>query len=144
MEKFCCSLYGGGQEKNLSKLQYKIYCSKRGRFKCEQLPPCKQSLVKHFRRASYQTCIWKMSLINYDNVISPVDHGWYLLEEDGKQCLEIDWFDCKPAPDGVRIIILFIKMVYHIKFNFRLWRHCTINAIMQSLIKIIELLLVKE
>ena len=85
-----------------------------------------------------------MSLINYDDVIFPDGHGWRLLEEDGKQYLEIDWFDCKPTPDEVRIIALFIKMIYHIMFNFRLWRHCTINATMQSMIKIIELLLLKE
>ena len=61
-----------------------------------------------------------MSLINYKNVISPDGHGSRLLEEDGKQCLEIDWFDCKPAPEVERIIVLFIKIVYHIKFNFTL------------------------
>ena len=76
-----------------------------------------RSLVKHIQRASYETRIWKMSLINYDDIISPDGHGWRLLEEDGKQCLEIDWFDCKPAPDEVRITVLFIKMVYHINFN---------------------------
>ena len=61
-----------------------------------------------------------MSLINYHDVISPDGHDWRVLEEDGKQCLEIDRFDCKLAPDEVRIIVLFIKMASHIKFNFRL------------------------
>ena len=61
-----------------------------------------------------------MSLINYNEAISPDGHDWRVLEEDGKQRLEIDRFDCKLAPDEVRIIVLFIKMVYHIKFNFRL------------------------
>ena len=121
-----------------------MYCSKRGKPECERLPPCKQALVKYIRRASYQTRIWKMSLINYNDVISPDGHGWHLLEEDGKQYLQIDWFDCKPPPDEIRIIVLFVKMVHHIKFNFRFWRYCTINAITQSMVKIIELPLLKE
>ena len=121
-----------------------MYCSKRGKPECERLPPCKQALVKYIRRASYQTRIWKMSLINYNDVISPDGHGWHLLEEDGKQYLQIDWFDCKPPPDEIRIIVLFVKMVHHIKFNFRLRKHSTINAIMQSMIKVIVLLLLKE
>ena len=71
---------------------------------------------------------------NYQIRISPDGHDWPLLKEDGKQCLEIDWFYSKPAPDEVKIIVLFIKMVYYIKFNSRLWKHFTINAIMQSMI----------
>ena len=105
MEMFCCSVYGGGRETNVNKLWYKIYCSKRRKLECKQLPPCKQSLVKDIRKANYQIRI------------SPDGHDWPLLKEDGKQCLEIDWFYSKPAPDEVKIIVLFIKMVYYIKLT---------------------------
>ena len=58
LEEFLCELYGYKDLKNINVLRYMIYCSKRGKRECEQLPPCRSSLVKHISRANSQTRIW--------------------------------------------------------------------------------------
>lgn len=65
-----------------------------------QLPPCKDSLHKHCRRANYQAAIWRNSLRNND-VPSPVGHGWTLEGEGAQQRLVIDWMSGLPAPRAV-------------------------------------------
>ena len=92
LEKFFCELYGGGGENKINNLRYKIYCARRGKLECEQLPPCHHSLLKHIERANYQTRIWRLSLRNNQNVESPNGRGWKLSEDVHQQFLEIDWF----------------------------------------------------
>ena len=58
-----------------------------------------------------------MSLINYDEVVSPDSHGWHLLEEDGKQCLEIDWFDCKSTRGKNHCFIYKNGISYQVSFS---------------------------
>lgn len=41
LERFCCALYAGGEESDINKLRYKIYCAKHGKLESDQLPPCK-------------------------------------------------------------------------------------------------------
>ena len=76
LKRFYCAMYAGGEESDINKLRYKIYCAKRGTLESDQLSPCKQSLLKHIERANYQTRIWRMSLSNYTDNPSPNGHGW--------------------------------------------------------------------
>ena len=87
-------------------MRYKIYCAKRGKVECEQLPPCYNSLQKHIARANYQARIWRLSLHANQELESPDGHGWKILEESGIQIVDINWFDCKPAPDEVCLFIV--------------------------------------
>ena len=102
-EEFVCELYGYKDTKDINLLQYKIYCSKCGKCECEQLPPCRSSLLKHISRANYQTRIWRLSLQTHIEAPNPVLHGWKMLSENDEEQIEIDWMDCKPAPDEVSL-----------------------------------------
>ena len=42
LEAFTCHLYGS-KCNDINHLRYKLYCSKRGKFECEKLPPCRAS-----------------------------------------------------------------------------------------------------
>ena len=66
-----------------------MYCSKRAKSECDQLPPCRSSLQKHVQRANYQTEIWRMSLNAVQELQNPVSYGWKIEGE----VLEIDWMD---------------------------------------------------
>ena len=106
LEKFCCSLYGGGDENNINNKRYKIYCAERGKVEYEQLHPCCNYLQNHMTRANYQARIWRLSLHSNQELESPDSHCWKILEESGIQFFDINWFDCKPAPDGVCLFIV--------------------------------------
>ena len=45
-QKFVSFLYSQKQSK-VNELRYKIYCSKNGKVKSEQLPPCHNALKQH-------------------------------------------------------------------------------------------------
>ena len=86
---------------NINVLRYMIYCSKRGKYECEQLPPGRSSLVKHISRGNYQTRIWRLSLQSFVEIPDPSLRGWKVFNENGEATIQIDWMDCKPAPDEV-------------------------------------------
>ena len=52
-EQFLCTLYGHKEDHDVSAVQYKMYCAKRGKYETNQLPPCKSSLRKHVQRANH-------------------------------------------------------------------------------------------
>ena len=62
-----------------------------------ELPPTKDALVLHIKRANYQSHIWKMSLVPGFVAPSPTSHGW--LVKDG--VLTIQWMTKDPAPTAV-------------------------------------------
>ena len=105
LEKFTCHLYGHKSE-DINKLRYKIFCSKRGKFDGEKLPPCRSSLYQHCLRANYQCSVWRLSLEAQPTIPSPQNYGW-IIDDDG---INIKWMDCKPAPEEVFIQISFIIM----------------------------------
>ena len=96
LEEFTCHLYGT-KCNDINHLRYKIYCSKRGKFECESLPPCRSSLYQHCLRADYQCKVWRSALLNDPVIPSPHGHRW-LINDDG---ISINWMDCNPAPDEV-------------------------------------------
>ncbi|KAG1668544.1 hypothetical protein GQR58_017833 [Nymphon striatum] len=96
LQKFVCRLYGQKQS-TVNELRYKMYCSKNGKVKSEQLPPCHNALKQHILRCNYQARIWRLAFEN--NPVYPEihDHGWYL----ENQAIKIRWMTCQPAPNEV-------------------------------------------
>ena len=64
-----------------------------------QLPPCKDALQQHTKRANYQAAIWRQSLENSPMISDTTDgHGWKV---DGDGQIGIEWLTGAPAPDIV-------------------------------------------
>ena len=68
LEKFVCALYGSRHVTDVNDLRYAIFCAKRGKIELHQLPPCRDTLQKHSKKAkslkqaikhSYGESIWK-------------------------------------------------------------------------------------
>ena len=51
-QKFVCALYGRRNLKEVNEVRYRLFCSKN--LQSHQLPPVKDSLVKHLLRVNYQ------------------------------------------------------------------------------------------
>ena len=95
IEKFVCGMYGGKID-SVDEMRYHLYCKSGGKLGCEYLPPCRDVLILHTKRANYQAMIWRQSLTQYQQDMNPQQHGW-IVDEDGD--LDIHWMKCRPAPD---------------------------------------------
>lgn len=51
------------------------------------LPPCKDALYMHIKRAAYQAKIWYTSDKAFPNISSPRGQGWEL-NQDGELCIK--------------------------------------------------------
>jgi hypothetical protein len=107
LQEFVCKMYGK-QIADIDLLRYKLYCSKKGKCEIERLPPCMAALRQHCLRANYQTCIWRLCQEQTPFIPSPSDYGW-VFDKDG--LIGINWMDCQPAPDEVRIYDTFLMGV---------------------------------
>ena len=80
LERFVCNLYrncsDSENQSDINQLRYAIYCQKR--VKVETLPPCQNVLRQHMKRSNQQTYIWRKSLENFVSEDSPVNHGWFI------------------------------------------------------------------
>lgn len=72
-ERFIAHLYG--EFDDVSAARYRLLATKTLSSEA-QLPPSKNSLTYHIRRAAFQVSLWKMSLIPMISSESPKDHGW--------------------------------------------------------------------
>ena len=86
---------------NVNDLRYQLFRIKKGDVDSSQLPPCKDTLMLHAKRANYQACVWKRCLEQEADIPSPEGHGWMI--EDG--LLVIDWMKGLPAPQVVMELI---------------------------------------
>ena len=69
--------------KGANELRYNMFCAKRGEVLSGQLPPCKDALLQHTKRANYQAAIWRCSLQNTLDLPELIEgHGWYLNDGD--------------------------------------------------------------
>ena len=74
VEKFVCRLYGKEQTESVNVARYEIFQAK---FKTDTaLPPNRDSLVCHTKRANYQAAIHRRSLLSKINAPSPTSSGW--------------------------------------------------------------------
>ena len=99
----------GKEIADIDLLRYKLYCSKKRKCEIERLPPCMAALRQHCLRANYQTCIWHLCQEQTPDIPSPADHG-RVFDEDG--LIGINWMDCQPAPDEVRIYDTFLIDIF--------------------------------
>ena len=95
-------MYGCKEIDSVDELRYRMYCQSAGKIACENLPPCNDTLDLHVMRANYQARIWRESLLQHQNEVDPLEHGW-TLDDDG--LFSIKWMRCNPAPEEVRINI---------------------------------------
>ena len=81
-------MYGmkkGNQDVN--QCRYAVFCSKKGEAKSYQLPPCRDCLHHHCKRANYKTAVWGNALVN-NQVPGPAGNGWLLEnDESGNGCI---------------------------------------------------------
>ena len=97
LEAFTCALYGSACVQSINQLRYALFSAKRGKIESHQLPPCRDSLKNHARRANYQALVWKRCLEQFQTIPEPEDHGWSC--HNG--VLSMDWMNGLPAPESV-------------------------------------------
>ena len=97
IEKMFCALYGNPKKTNINRLRYQLFC-KKNIPEPHKLPPTKDELYQHMRRANYQSYIWKRALRISTDKASPDGNGW-CMSTDG--CLEVVWSDTATAPESI-------------------------------------------
>ena len=63
---------------DINALRYSLFCSKKREIESNQLPPCKDCLVKHTQRALFGEDVWSM-----------IHKGNVQMEEDGRLIKEM-------------------------------------------------------
>lgn len=95
LEKFVCRLYKAKTDK-VDDARYELFCSSTPEERC--LPPNKDCLIQHLKRANYQARIWRLSSNAKMNVPLPSrNYGW-LVKDNSVQIL---WMEGDPAPPNV-------------------------------------------
>ena len=84
---------------HVNDLRYSLFCAKKGEIESHQLPPSRDCLKQHTKRANYQAAIWKCSLHQCPNIPSPVGNGWEVEKIDGEDQLVNKWMDGHPVPE---------------------------------------------
>ena len=102
LEVFVCHIYGW-KGNDVDNVRCRMYFKSGGKISCDALPPCNDALKLHSSRANYQTYIWRQSLVAQQKQLDRINHGW--MHDDEEDCLTVEWMKCKPAPDGVRMLI---------------------------------------
>jgi hypothetical protein len=98
MERFVCAIYIKGVCKDVNKLRYQIFQARAGKIDGKNmLPPCKDSLDLHLKRANYQVNVWRKCLQQFPEQPSPDGHGWKLEAEN----ILIKWNTIPQAPVGL-------------------------------------------
>ncbi|XP_065677405.1 uncharacterized protein LOC136092782 [Hydra vulgaris] len=95
LETYVCDLYGAEQEESVNSARYILF--KSGKFSEEALPPNKDSLVQHIKRANYEAFIRKRSYIAVINPPSPFGNGWF----NDQGSIAISWMEMPAAPDSL-------------------------------------------
>ena len=94
LERFVCQLYGQECD-SVNKARYNMFLLL---IKSEaRLPPTKDSLTMHIRRANYQATVHTCCLEQTPDIPSPHGHGWKV--EDGE--IDIVWGEQPPAPSSL-------------------------------------------
>jgi len=107
LESFVCAMYGmmkGNHDVN--QCRYAVFCSKKGEAESHQLPPCRDCLHHHCKRANYQTAVWKNAL-TINQVPGPAGNGWALESDESGQGLYIVWMSRSPAPKAVTELLAY-------------------------------------
>ena len=76
VEQFVYKLYGAGNS-NIDDIRYTLFCSPSKRTQCS-LPPRKDELNVHVKRAIHQAVIWRRVKTAYIDAPPPEHHGGLL------------------------------------------------------------------
>ena len=93
-EMFVIHLYGL-KIQSIDEARYVLFCTKN--HLSQQLPPTRDALRNHVKRANYQAAIWKHALKAKADIPSPDGHGWTLCDNT----LQVHWMDAEPAPHAL-------------------------------------------
>ena len=93
LEAFVCAMDGRPALHDVNEARYKLFCAKGS--STAQLPPCKDALELHAKRANYQAAIWRRSLQPQPVVPSPNGQGWSV---DSSNSIPVNWLTLLPAP----------------------------------------------
>ena len=92
MERFVCKLYGQPGN-DINEARHSIFCSRA--LSEVNLPPCRNALVQHIKRANYQAAIWRRALKADIHAPSPHDNDWIIAANN--QVL-VRWMSQEQAP----------------------------------------------
>ena len=101
IEHLVCHLYGMPNEVDVNNGRYKTFCKSKTP-EPHQLPPTKDELLQHVKRANYQSYIWKRAFMVNPDVPSPTGHGW----SENDSHLEIVWMENQPAPESLLELVV--------------------------------------
>lgn len=95
LESFVCQMYGKNVD-CVNELRHLLFQSRSGKVDGKNmLPPCKDSVLLHFKRANYQLNIWRRCLLPMPDTPSPDGHGW----EIERDTITITWNTVQQAPN---------------------------------------------
>lgn len=95
IEKFVCEVYGQKECADSNLARYN--CFRIGLYlDGSSLPPNKDSLHLHIRRANYQAGIYRRCSTQIINAPNPSSHGW-----EEKNCFSVLWSTLPPAPKNI-------------------------------------------
>ena len=103
LETFVCSLYGQPHLTDVNEARYKLFCAKG--CSSSQLPPCRDALQLHIRRANFQAAVWRMALQATPKLPSPHGHGWVVKDGASGSDINIEWTTQLPAPEQLLELI---------------------------------------
>jgi len=98
LERFVCQLYGQDTD-SVNDARHNIFQAT-----CRTdylLPPNRDCLHLHAKRANYQVAIWRRSLQNAISAPTPTEHGW----KAGEGHLDIQWSSIDPAPSSLTQLV---------------------------------------
>ena len=91
LEEFTCKLYGDTSN-DINATRYKSFCATLSE---KSLPPCKDALLQHIKRCSYQAAIHHRSLNQFIAAPSPKGYGWSVHDA----VIDIVWMTNAAAPE---------------------------------------------
>lgn len=97
LEGFTCKLYGD-TSKDINATRYKSFCATTSE---KSLPPCKDALLQHIKRCSYQAAIHHRSLHQTISAPSPNGYGWSV--KDG--VIDVVWKTKAAAPESLLKVV---------------------------------------
>ena len=113
LEEFVCFLYGFPRVKEVNTVRTLMLRKMVGesgairsssKVDLSKLPPCKQSLVPHIKRANYRAAQWKKADIPIQEIPPPTEHGWTKCED----YIEPVWSEGPVLPSCLEDILLEI------------------------------------
>ena len=94
-ESFVCKLYvPNSQENSIQKVRCDLFLGLTKSI--ENLPPTRDALILHIRRAHYQSLVWRRALEAEPHLPAPEESGWELVVKEGSEMLQPQLMTGKP------------------------------------------------